>query len=241
MGLWRILARNELPHHLRRAPARRMDLYGAIAVKGLVGGHLLVRPICDISLSRPDFPADAARSGRQGWPKAIAQRLALDGREHSVKLPKSGDTSVSRSLSSVSTTTTLPRGARHRARVARHELVFGRPRRSHHDAVMRIGGEAPRGGPILNRGAKAIVQHRVAAASVRHLQPSVNATPGCSKLNGAYAAERSCRPAGVSPVVASRHNTMSSLRASATIIVLRVPPRPSDARFQNHSVRGLPF
>ena len=27
---------------------------------------------------------------------------------------------------------------------------------------------------------------------------------------------------------------MSSLRASATIIVLRVPPRPSDARFQNH-------
>jgi hypothetical protein len=30
---------------------------------------------------------------------------------------------------------------------------------------MRIGGEAPRGGPILNRGAKAIVQRRVAAAS----------------------------------------------------------------------------
>ena len=56
------------------------------------------------------------------------------------------------------------------ARVARHELVFGRPRRSHHDAVMRIGGEAPRGRPILNRGAKAIVQRRVAAASVRRLQ-----------------------------------------------------------------------
>jgi hypothetical protein len=36
------------------------------------------------------------------------------------------------------------------------------------------------GGPILNRGAKAIVQYRVAAAPVRHLQPSVNATPGCS-------------------------------------------------------------
>ena len=119
-------------------------MYGATAVKGLVGGHLLVRPICDISLSRPDFPADAARSGRQGWPKAIAQRLALDGREHSVKLPQSGDTSVSRSFSSVSTTTTLPRGARHRARFARHELVFGRPKGRYHDAVMRIGGEAPR-------------------------------------------------------------------------------------------------
>ena len=132
--------------------------------------HLLVRLARDISSSRPDFPADAARSGSQGWPKAIAQRLALDGREHGVKLPQSGDTGVSRSFSSVSTAATIPRGARHWARVARHELVFGRPRRSHHDAVMRIGGKAPRGGPILNRGAKAIVQHRVAAASVRRLQ-----------------------------------------------------------------------
>jgi hypothetical protein len=35
---------------------------------------------------------------------------------------------------------------------------------------MRIGGEAPRGGPILNRGAKAIVQRRVSAASVRRLR-----------------------------------------------------------------------
>ena len=124
----------------------------------------------DISSSRPDFPEDAARSGRQGRPKAVAQRLALDGREHSVKLPQSGDTGVSRSFRSFSTTATLPRGARHRARASRHELVFGRPRRPHHDAVMRIGGEAPRGGPILNRGAKAIVQRRVAAASVRRLQ-----------------------------------------------------------------------
>src|SRR5271165_6914072 len=132
-------------------------LYEAIGVKAVAKGHLLVRLAGDISSSRPDFPADAARSGRQGWPKAIAQRLALDGREHSVKLPQSGDTGVSRSFSSVSATATIPRGARHRARVARHELVFGRPRRSHHDAVMRIGGEAPRGGPILNRGVKAIV------------------------------------------------------------------------------------
>ena len=47
---------------------------------------------------------------------------------------------------------------------------------------MRIGGEAPRrrAHSSLNRGAKAIVQHRVAAASVRHLQPSVSATLGCS-------------------------------------------------------------
>jgi hypothetical protein len=31
------------------------DLYGAIGVKAFVTGHLLVRPACDISSSRPDF------------------------------------------------------------------------------------------------------------------------------------------------------------------------------------------
>ena len=35
-------------------------------------GHLLVRLASDISSSRPDFPADATRSGGQGWPKAVA-------------------------------------------------------------------------------------------------------------------------------------------------------------------------
>ena len=73
----------------------------------------------DISSSRPEFPEDAARSGRQGRPKAVARRRALDGREHSVKLPQSGDTGVSRSFRSFSTTATLPRGARHRARASR--------------------------------------------------------------------------------------------------------------------------
>src|SRR5262245_62600523 len=32
-----------------------------------------------ISSSRPNFSLAAAHSGRQGWPKAIAKRLALDG------------------------------------------------------------------------------------------------------------------------------------------------------------------
>ena len=37
-----------------------------------------------------------------------------------------------------------PRGARHRARTSRYTLVFGRSRADlDHDAVMRIGGEAP--------------------------------------------------------------------------------------------------
>jgi hypothetical protein len=95
------------------------DLYGAIGVKAVVTGHLLVRLAGGVSSSQPNFPADAARSDRQGRPKAVAQRLALDGREHSVKLPQSGDTGVSRPFGSVSTTATLPRGVRQWARASR--------------------------------------------------------------------------------------------------------------------------
>src|SRR3954463_13290700 len=49
------------------------------------------------------------------------------------------------------------RGARDRAPPSRRNLVFGRAARDlDHDARMRIGSEAPRGGPILTRGSKAI-------------------------------------------------------------------------------------
>ena len=41
-------------------------------------------------------------------------------------------------------------------------------------------------------------------------------------------------PAATSPVVASRHNMISSLRASATIMVFRVLRRPSWVRWRNH-------
>jgi hypothetical protein len=75
---------------------------------------------------------------------------------------------------------------------------------------MRIGGEAPRGGPILNRGAKAIVQRRVAAASGRCLQVEHRRDARLQQLRCGYAAGRSGRPSGVSPVVASRHSTIRS-------------------------------
>ena len=54
---------------------------------------------------------------------------------------------------------TDPRGVRHRAQKSRHNLVFGRfVCGSHHDAVMRIVGEAP---------------GRRAQSSQRHLKPWV--------------------------------------------------------------------
>ena len=47
---------------------------------------------------------------------------------------------------------------------------------------------------------------------------------------------RSCRhtPSGSLPVVASSHNAINSLRASATIITFLVGPRPSWVRAKNH-------
>ena len=50
------------------------------------------------------------------------------------------------------------RGARHWARIARRKLVFGRFGPDH-DAVMRIGGEAPGGGPILSVGIGAMFEY----------------------------------------------------------------------------------
>ena len=40
-------------------------------------------------------------------------------------------------------------------------------------------------------------------------------------------------PSNISPVVTRRQSVMSSLRANATIIVLRVLPRPSAVRVSN--------
>jgi hypothetical protein len=46
----------------------------------------------------------------------------------------------------------------------------------------------------------------------------------------AYDAERKTMPSDSSPVVTKRQRAMSSFRANATIIVLRVLPRPSAVR-----------
>jgi hypothetical protein len=103
----------------------------------------------------------------------------LDGCEHSARLARSGH--VRR----------VPARSDRQRRRYRGELAIGRASRATNlysadlrvDTTMQSCASAAKlrgGGPILNRGAKAIVQRRVAATSVRHLQPSFNATPGCS-------------------------------------------------------------
>jgi hypothetical protein len=98
-----------------------------------------------------------------GAAKAIAKRLALDGREHGSRLCWFGwDRSLPLHFCyrpdlflrlSVGKTTTIPRGAHHQARTSRHKLVFGRSVRI--ATLMQSCASAAKlrgGGPITNRG-----------------------------------------------------------------------------------------
>jgi hypothetical protein len=89
------------------------------------------------------------------------------------------------------------------------------------------------GGPILHSGLEAMGL----APGHRHLGSS-SADPSCQGgfpvlplfCAVAHDAGRKTTPSGTSPVVTRRQRAMSSLRASATIIVLRVFRRPSVVR-----------
>ena len=95
-----------------------------------------------------------------------------------------------------------------------------------HDAVMRIGGEARGGGPILSVGIKCQARIRHPATSDR--QFGSRAKKPARAPNGAecYArsgkpfqdAGRKTTPSTGSPVVTKRQSAMISLRASATIM-----------------------
>ena len=121
-----------------------------------------------------------------------------------------------------------PWGAEHRAAT----LYSVGPSDPHHDAAMRIGGEAPGGGPILEsgleaRGALGSPPPRIVFGSGQHRGRQ---TPILTLVFSAHAA-RNTTPAGSSPVVTKRHNSTSSLRARATISVLRtLPPAPCATR-----------
>src|SRR5262245_65942121 len=95
-----------------------------------------------------------------------------------------------------------------------------------HDAVMRIGGEAPgRRAHSRNR-----CQHhgllRVTATSDRDRIPTVSSSSAPSFVLSDFFphAARNTTPAGTSPVVTRRHKAISHFRARATIIVLRFLP-----------------
>jgi len=114
---------------------------------------------------------------------------------------------------------------------------------------MRIGGEAPGGGPILSVGIKCQVRIRLPATSDLNL--AVPLKSQCERqmvLSGMlvpvkpfHVAGRKTTPSNGSPVVTKRQSAMISLRASATIMVLRVPLRLSAVRARYHNVSALSF
>jgi hypothetical protein len=83
------------------------------------------------------------------------------------------------------------------------------------------------GGPILFPGMKAKGGDRDPATSNRHRYPLALEAGRAETVerflcNSAHKAGRRTTPSGIAPSRTSRHRAISSLRASATIIVLRV-------------------
>src|SRR5258708_30381793 len=92
------------------------------------------------------------------------------------------------------------------------------------------GAKLRGGGSILGRGAKAMYSigsppPRMSSADYWAAKPSI--ALDLRERHGQVPAGRNLMPSVISPVATSRHRAMSSLRASATIMVLRVVRRPS--------------
>jgi hypothetical protein len=118
-----------------------------------------------------------------------------------------------------------------------------------HDAVMRIGGEAPGGGPILSVGIRCQVRIRHPATSDRQFGSRAESQRERRMVLSAMLvpvspfqdAGRKTTPSSGSPAVTKRQSAMISLRASATIMVLRVPLRLSAVRARYHTASALSF
>jgi hypothetical protein len=110
---------------------------------------------------------------------------------------------------------------------SRHDLVSGG---STTRTMMHSCASAAKlrgGGPILFPGVKAKGGDRDPATSNRHRYPLALEAGRAETVerflcNSAHKAGRRTTPSGIAPSRTSRHRAISSLRASATIIVLRV-------------------
>ena len=144
---------------------------------------------------------------------------------------------TARSTSRSQPGSTVRSGERHLAdvRVRGKGIHEGR----NHDAVMRIGGEAPR----RRAHSKPRLKGHSPISGCRHLGSSSAAQhqhrPTCrnslllpaGNLLGSRTKEQTCRRLAGGH---SRQSAMRSLRANATIMVLRAPPRASAVRLRYH-------
>ena len=134
------------------------------------------------------------------------------------------------------------------ASLSRHNLVFGAIRMDrHHDAAIRIDGEAP------GRQSHSHLRHD-SAMGVLGFPPPRTVVGGSSRdadegrnclrcerflLQQFNHAAHRTTPCGTSPVVTYRQSAISSLRASATIMVVRFLPPATRAWY--HCARALSF
>jgi hypothetical protein len=146
------------------------------------------------------------------------------------------DVSVTRQLQSMESEASSPLEC---ALIARHGLVFGR---SFGDRTMMqsFASAASSGaaGPLYTAAREpwflvGSPPPRMSSAEPLHGTPAKSVVllsdPFPFAVIG-YDAGRRTMPSDSSPVVTRRQSAMSSLRANATIIVLRVPARPSTVR-----------
>ena len=113
---------------------------------------------------------------------------------------------------------------------------------------MRIGGEAPGGGPFSRSASSAMFEYGFPPPRIVNSAVAKPARAPKMVLSGMPVpvssfqdAGRKTTPSSGSPVVTKRQSAMTSLRASATIIVLRVPRRLSAVRARYHTASALSF
>jgi hypothetical protein len=169
-------------------------------------------------------------SSRAGFVRATLVRPHFDGLEHDGTFSAVGMTIEG---------SPLPGAVQ-----SRHNLVSGRSEDPNHDAVMRIGSEAPKRRTHSSNRHESQGTCRKSATSNRHRCPSQAYEQGRNR-RGAFSAPIHCAgrkttPSGTTPSHTSRHRAMRSLRAKATIMGLRAP-RAFSVRARNHCAKALSF
>jgi hypothetical protein len=133
---WRFSNAGRISARLAHQRRRPKTLYGAIIVK------VDLRPVSIslfdqrtiISSSRSGFPWPPRTVAVKGGRMAIAKRLALDGHEHGSRLPR---------LSECTDDDNSEGSSRLGAETAPQPCIRSIGEDRNHDAVIRIGGEAP--------------------------------------------------------------------------------------------------
>ena len=137
------------------------------------------------------------------------------------------------------------RGARFRARFNRATTLYSAGPKTR--TMMQSCASAAKlrsGGPILPFGMKAkgpvgIPPPRTVIGA-RHKCMDKAETVGVPSASCVHCAGRKTTPSGTTPCRTSRHRAIRSLRAKATIMVLRVP-RAFSVRARNHCAKALSF